>query len=267
MIAATGRHTIALVREWGTFALFVGRSLYSLIGLRALGAKIIRAIYEMGVRCSPIIVTVGGFTGLVLGLQGYYTLSQFGSESILGSTVALSLVRELGPVLAALMIVGQAGSAHARALIAEPQLILFDEPTTGLDPQRKNSVFTMIAEYRRRFDLTALMVCHDIPEALFVSDRVAWIDGGRIRFVGAPIDLEVATDSDLLEFVHHRNALLSDVAGQRGRSALFAEWPALRRSVDQFVVVTCTTAPPIPDHIEGLNRAIFKFNDGFYHAA
>ena len=113
MIAATGRFTITRLREWGDFALFVGRSLYSLIGLRALGAKIIRAIYEMGVRCLPIVVIVGGFTGLVLGLQGYYTLSTFGSESILGSTVALTLVRELGPVLAALMIVGQAGSALA----------------------------------------------------------------------------------------------------------------------------------------------------------
>ncbi|MBI4622845.1 MAG: ATP-binding cassette domain-containing protein [Verrucomicrobia bacterium] len=144
--------------------------------------------------------------------------------------------------------------ALARALITEPQLILFDEPTTGLDPQRKNSVFTMIAEYRRRFDFTALMVCHDIPEALFVSDRVAWIDGGRIRFVGAPTDLEVATDSELLEFVHHRNGLLSDVAGQRGRSALFAEWPALRRSFDEFVVVTCTTERRRPGSELGLRR-------------
>ncbi len=113
MIAATGRYSIEVVRNCGEFAIFVARSLYALIGLRALGAKIIRAIYEMGVRCSPIVLTVGGFTGLVLGLQGYYTLSKFGSASILGSTVALTLVRELGPVLTALMIVGQAGSALA----------------------------------------------------------------------------------------------------------------------------------------------------------
>ncbi|HRE81158.1 MAG TPA: MlaE family lipid ABC transporter permease subunit [Opitutaceae bacterium] len=113
MIAATGRFTIALVREWGTFALFILRSLWSLLKLRAFFRRVSRAIYEMGVRCAPIIVTVGCFTGLVLGLQGYFTLSKIGSEFILGSTVALALIRELGPVLSALMIVGQAGSAMA----------------------------------------------------------------------------------------------------------------------------------------------------------
>ena len=113
MITATGRYTIEVVRNWGDFALFVGRSLQSLIGLRAIWSKIIRAVYEMGVRCLPIVATVGCFTGLVLGLQGYRTLSTYGSESLLGSTVALTLVRELGPVLSALMIVGQAGSALA----------------------------------------------------------------------------------------------------------------------------------------------------------
>lgn len=144
--------------------------------------------------------------------------------------------------------------ALARALITQPQLILFDEPTTGLDPQRKNSVFTMIADYRRDFDFTAVMVCHDIPEALFVSDRVAWIDRGQVRFVGLPTDLEVATDPDLLEFVHHRNTLLSDVAGQQGRSTLFAQWQELRVKFSQFVVATCTTQRPRPGAELGLRR-------------
>ena len=144
--------------------------------------------------------------------------------------------------------------AIARALITQPQLILVDEPTAGLDPQRKNGVFTMIAEYRRKFDFTALMVSHDIPEALFVTDRVAWMDQGKMKFVGAPTDLELARDPALLEFIHHRNELLSELAGQHGRTSLFADWPVLRRSYEQFVVVSCATERRRPGSELGLRR-------------
>jgi len=144
--------------------------------------------------------------------------------------------------------------ALARALITQPRLILFDEPTTGLDPQRKNSVFSMVADYQRRFDFTALMVSHDIPEALFVSDRVAWMDRGQMRFVGPPTDLEIARDPALLEFVHHRNELLSELAGQHGRTTLFADWAELRRTYEQFVVVSCATERRRPGSELGLRR-------------
>jgi len=146
--------------------------------------------------------------------------------------------------------------ALARALITQPQLILFDEPTTGLDPQRKNSVFTMIADFQRKFDFTAIIVSHDIPEVLFISDRVDWMDRGQIRFVGAPTDLEQVRDPALLDFVHHRNELLSELAGQKGRSALFAEWPELRRSYDFFVVASCTTERRRPGSELGLRRFV-----------
>ena len=144
--------------------------------------------------------------------------------------------------------------ALARALITQPQLILFDEPTAGLDPARKNSVFTMIADYRRKFDFTAVIVSHDIPEVLFISDRVAWMDRGMIRFVGAPTDLEMAREPELLDFVHHRNELLSELAGQRGRSALFADWPELRRAYSYFVVANCATDRRRPGSELGLRR-------------
>ena len=116
MIAGLGRFTIDSVTELGRFSLFVGMSLWSLSRSRARVKKLFRAIFEMGVRCVPIILTVGCFTGLIVGLQGYRTLVRFGSEASLGSTVALSLVNGLAPVLAALMIVGQAGSALAAEL-------------------------------------------------------------------------------------------------------------------------------------------------------
>jgi phospholipid/cholesterol/gamma-HCH transport system permease protein len=79
-------------------------------------SKLTVAVHEIGVRCFPIVATVGLFTGLVMGLQLYYTLVKFGAESALGTAVALSLIRELGPVLTALMVVGQAGSAMASEL-------------------------------------------------------------------------------------------------------------------------------------------------------
>ena len=74
--------------------------------------------------------------------------------------------------------------ALARALIVEPQIVFFDEPTTGLDPERKYTVFKMIAECRREFNFAAVLVSHDIPEVFQISDRIAWLDRGKIQCVG-----------------------------------------------------------------------------------
>lgn len=116
MVGSVGRHTLSIVRALGDFALFTGRSFWAAVGSRRLSRRIVRATFEQGVRCLPVIIIVGLFTGLVLGLQGYYVLNRFGSESLLGTLVSLSIIRELGPVLAALMLVGQAGSALAAEL-------------------------------------------------------------------------------------------------------------------------------------------------------
>ncbi|NOY63546.1 MAG: ABC transporter permease [Gammaproteobacteria bacterium] len=72
---------------------------------------IIKQIHFIGGLSSFVIIVTGTFTGMVLALQGYYTLSRFGSVDLLGSAVALSLIRELGPVLTALMVIGRVGSA------------------------------------------------------------------------------------------------------------------------------------------------------------
>jgi phospholipid/cholesterol/gamma-HCH transport system permease protein len=116
MLQGLGRFTLSLISGLGDFALFLGRSLRAVLHTRRLPRRILRAFYEQGALCLPVILIVGMFTGLVLGLQGYYVLTRFGSESLLGALVSLSLVREMAPVLAALMIVGQAGSALAAEL-------------------------------------------------------------------------------------------------------------------------------------------------------
>ena len=95
--------------------------------------------------------------------------------------------------------------ALGRALITKPQVVLFDEPTTGLDPERKFSVFEMIADYRERFGFTALLVSHDIPEVFEISDRVAWLDEGRIKFFGKPEGLNTDAQSALSGFLNKAN--------------------------------------------------------------
>jgi len=72
---------------------------------------IVKQIHTIGARSAFVIFFTGAFTGMALGLQGYYTLQKFGSEALLGSAVSLTLIRELGPVLTALMVIGRAGSA------------------------------------------------------------------------------------------------------------------------------------------------------------
>jgi phospholipid/cholesterol/gamma-HCH transport system permease protein len=111
VFSAFGHATLRCLSETGDFARFTTRGFASAIGSRRLGRRLVRAVYEQGVRCLPVVLIVGLFTGLVLGLQGYHTLNRFGSAAVLGQLVSLTLVRELAPVLSALMLVGQAGSA------------------------------------------------------------------------------------------------------------------------------------------------------------
>lgn len=111
MISEIGRHSIRLVSELGELAKFSARASVALPGQRHILEKLVRSLFEIGVRCVPITLIVGLFTGLVLGLQLYYVLTKFSSESLLGQAVALSIILEIGPVFTAIMIVGQAGSA------------------------------------------------------------------------------------------------------------------------------------------------------------
>ncbi len=66
----------------------------------------------------------------------------------------------------------QKRAALARALITDPRIVLFDEPTTGQDPVRKNAILGMIAQYQRKFGFTAILVSHEIPDVYFISNRV-----------------------------------------------------------------------------------------------
>jgi len=160
MLKLLGRQTLRIISGLGDFALFTGTSFSSAVKSRRLVRRIVRAVYEQGALCMPVVLIVGMFTGLVLGLQGYYVLNRFGSAGLLGALVSLSLVREMAPVLAALVLVGQAGSA----LAAELGIQRNTEQIVALETMGVSSHGYLVAPR-----LIAAVVVFPIQTALFVA--------------------------------------------------------------------------------------------------
>ncbi|MGI9311805.1 MAG: lipid asymmetry maintenance ABC transporter permease subunit MlaE [bacterium] len=111
LLAALGAWAIAFVARLGAAVLFLLRALAGAGRAAPRFSLVLEQLYAIGVLTMLIVVVSGLFVGMVLGLQGYYQLVNFSAESSLGLMVALFLVRELGPVLAALLFAGRAGSA------------------------------------------------------------------------------------------------------------------------------------------------------------
>ncbi|MBF0468496.1 MAG: ATP-binding cassette domain-containing protein [Desulfamplus sp.] len=91
--------------------------------------------------------------------------------------------------------------ALARALVTEPSIVLFDEPTTGLDPVRKNGVHAMIKSYQQMFGFTAVIVSHEIPDIFQIAQRVAMLEKGKIIFQGTSKEIMNCDIQDVSSFI------------------------------------------------------------------
>ena len=111
LITKLGDSFLYFIRDQGRMGMFLLSALLGAFSRPFRFREMVRQISIIGANSFAVIFFTAIFTGMVLGLQGYYTLRKFGSEGMLGSAVALSLIRELGPVLTALMVTGRAGSA------------------------------------------------------------------------------------------------------------------------------------------------------------
>jgi phospholipid/cholesterol/gamma-HCH transport system permease protein len=132
---AVGTKTITRINTLGKAVIFFVFAFVKIFRPKQM-REIVQQIFYIGAKTSNIVMLMGLFTGMVLGLQLFYTLRKFGSEGYLGSVIALSLIRELGPVLTAIMITARAGSA----MTAEIGILRISEQIDALYTMRIDPV-------------------------------------------------------------------------------------------------------------------------------
>jgi phospholipid/cholesterol/gamma-HCH transport system permease protein len=210
-VRTLGLHTIESVADLGRLARFAG-----LVGVATVRRpwrlrRLVRELYDVGVLSLPIILVSGGAVGMVLGLQGYTTLVRFGAESSLGSVVSLTLVRELGPVLTALLVTGRAGSAVA----AEIGTMVATEQLDGLRMMSVDPIDFVVQP-----KAMALALAMPLLSALFI---VCALFGGY--FVG--VELLGVYGGDYLSGVETSTKFVDDVLGSFLKAAVFGVLVAL----------------------------------------
>lgn len=179
LIQQLGHTSLSFFERLGRGVLFFVSILKALPNLMVQPHLLVHQLFSVGVLSVQIIALSGITVGMVLGLQGYYTLVDFGAEESLGQMVALSLVREMGPVLTALLFSGRAGSA----LTAEIGLMKATEQLSSMEMMAVDPIKRIIAP---RFLagvislplLTALFIAIGVYGGYFVGVGLLGVDAG-----------------------------------------------------------------------------------------
>jgi len=154
----TGHGTLRRVGYAGRMGLFLVTALACAVTPPWKVGLTLRRLQFIGAQSVLVIALTGAFTGMVLALQGFYALSRFGSDAFLGPLVALSLVRELGPVISALMVTGRAGSA----ITAEIGIMRISEQLDAMELMGLNPVRYVVVP-----NLLAALVAMPLLVAMF----------------------------------------------------------------------------------------------------
>ncbi len=200
----TGKFGLGVVNHLGAAAIFFAKAMAPILSARQW-RSVIEQIYYIGAKTTGIVALVSLFTGMVLGLQLYYTLVKFGSVGVLGSAVALTLIRELGPVLTAIMVTARAGSA----MTAEIGIQRISEQIDALTTMRIDPLAYLITPR-----IVAAVISFPLLTAMF--DLIG-IFGGYLTGVGL-----VGGDPGTYLYRVHTSVDLSDVTGGFIKSLVFA---------------------------------------------
>jgi phospholipid/cholesterol/gamma-HCH transport system ATP-binding protein len=116
--------------------------------------------------------------------------------------------------------------ALARTLVTDPKIVLFDEPTTGQDPIRKNVILSMIAHARKKFGFTAILVSHEVPDVFFISDRIVILWEGKIAFQGTYEEMMSLRGPVVDEFLRSLEGLQDELTGLMSKEMFRSRYSA-----------------------------------------
>jgi phospholipid/cholesterol/gamma-HCH transport system ATP-binding protein len=147
----------------------------------------------------------------------------------------------------------QKRAALARAMVTDPQIVLFDEPTTGQDPIRKNAILQMIAQYKKKYGFTAVLISHEIPDVFFISNRVLALYGKKIVFQGSPEELEKFDHPFQDEIVRSLENFAEELTGLYSRRHFKIRYQSdlAKRSDDSYAVLVFSF-----DNMDAIGEAV-----------
>jgi phospholipid/cholesterol/gamma-HCH transport system ATP-binding protein len=146
--------------------------------------------------------------------------------------------------------------ALARALVIDPQIVLFDEPTSGQDPVRKNAILSMIAQYQKKFGFTAILVSHEIPDVYFISNRILALYDKKIVFQGTPEELEKFDHPFKDEVILSLEGLRDELSGLHSRRQFNVMYHAQlkHKASGETYTIAIFTLYMLDDVVEGLGH-------------
>jgi len=197
-----GNHVIRFVEEAGRIMILFAQTLGWIFRPPLEGREILKQMEDVGVRSFPVVVITAAFTGMVLALQSFTGFKRFNAESMVGSVVALSMTRELGPVLTGLMVSGRVGSAMA----AELGTMRVTEQIDALYTLSTNPIKYLIVP---RFLAAMIMV----PILVIFADAIGILGGYlvSVQMLGSNPTIYIRRTWDFLEFNDLYSGLLKAI--------------------------------------------------------
>ncbi len=205
MCASVGQRTTDILAFMGSVLVFFLSSIRRLASTAHLFQKTCEQLHIIGAKSLFLILLIGIFCGMVLGLQGYYTLVKFGSTSMLGAAISLTLIRELGPVLTAIMLTGRAGSA----MTAEIGVMRISDQIDALEVMDIHPVAYLVSPR-----LLACLLAFPLLTAIF--DVIGMVGG----YLTGVLMLGINEGAYIYSIEH--NVTMADVTGGFLKSIVFA---------------------------------------------